>query len=768
MPAIVLTLTNAGRALLPANGGISAVQLTQVGLTATAVVPNAGLVALAGEFKRLNALSGAVTGPDTVSLGILDESTDTYDARAFGLYTSTGVLFAVFGQADPFVEKAAESNVALTIDIKFADVSAAELVFGDANFVIPAATQTVQGVIEIATDAEVAAKTDAVRAVTPKGLWFAFSAWVAAAFSDVWRSTNDGSGSGLDADLLDGLHGSSFLRRDGTPTAALSSGTIIAGSLARNDPFSSPIEIREVNFVAGTQSGPEYAPAVAFHWAGVNACSFKFYADGSLRARANSTSSTVYVPIYAEQFYANGNAVWHTGNDGAGSGLDADLLDGQDGSYYTNIVARLGYTPANRAGDTFTGAIRRDAAYYLDMSGANPVINFDAADFVYYERANNLLGVTINGVPQIAISPTGVLSARIGFSANGNTVWHVGNDGAGSGLDADLLDGKQAAAFLEANKDVSQSVDLSGNAPSHDVFTGTLQIREIGRVANTVTTAEYAPTICFHWGSMAASAIKMTAEGDFRFRSQSNDPNAYRNVYAAAFYSNGNGVWHAGNDGSGSGLDADLLDGQDGSYYTNIVARLGYTPLNQTSYTAADVLAKMLTVDGSGSGLDADLLDGQDSTFYTNIVARLGYTPLNQTSYSAADVLSKLVSVDGSGSGLDADLLDGKHASDFMLTADFTSGGDSNSGWRRSPDGFTDQWVRIMCNADNEASTVWPRAFSSIMDVQATAVVSATNIDDSAAIKTFDNASFTVIRTAATGTRENNYIRVRACGYTNP
>jgi len=31
----------------------------------------------------------------------------------------------------------------------------------------------------------------------------------------------------------------------------------------------------------------------------------------------------------------------------------------------------------------------------------------------------------------------------------------------------------------------------------------------------------------------------------------------------------GNTIWHAGNDGSGSGLDADTLDGQDGSFYQN-------------------------------------------------------------------------------------------------------------------------------------------------------------------------------------------------------
>ena len=32
----------------------------------------------------------------------------------------------------------------------------------------------------------------------------------------------------------------------------------------------------------------------------------------------------------------NGYKIWHAGNDGAGSGLDADLLDGQQGSYYLN------------------------------------------------------------------------------------------------------------------------------------------------------------------------------------------------------------------------------------------------------------------------------------------------------------------------------------------------------------------------------------------------------------------------------------------------
>lgn len=38
------------------------------------------------------------------------------------------------------------------------------------------------------------------------------------------------------------------------------------------------------------------------------------------------------------------------------------------------------------------------------------------------------------------------------------------------------------------------------------------------------------------------------------------------------------------------------------------------TKLNATAYTAVDILTKIKTVDGAGSGLDADLLDGQQAS----------------------------------------------------------------------------------------------------------------------------------------------------------
>ena len=58
--------------------------------------------------------------------------------------------------------------------------------------------------------------------------------------------------------------------------------------------------------------------------------------------------------------------------------------------------------------------------------------------------------------------------------------------------------------------------------------------------------------------------------------------------------------------------------------FTNINTEVG-TKLNTSSYTAADVLSKLLTVDGAGSGLDADTLDGLNSATantVSTIVAR--------------------------------------------------------------------------------------------------------------------------------------------------
>jgi hypothetical protein len=100
--------------------------------------------------------------------------------------------------------------------------------------------------------------------------------------------------------------------------------------------------------------------------------------------------------------------------------------------------------------------------------------------------------------------------------------------------------------------------------------------------------------------------------------------------------------------------------------------------LDASAYTANDVLTKIKTVDGVGSGLDADTLDGQSSAAFaaaahnhpTSEITGLDTAlagKLNSSAYTAADVLAKLLTVDGTGSGLDADTLDGQSSAAFAL-----------------------------------------------------------------------------------------------------
>lgn len=102
--------------------------------------------------------------------------------------------------------------------------------------------------------------------------------------------------------------------------------------------------------------------------------------------------------------------------------------------------------------------------------------------------------------------------------------------------------------------------------------------------------------------------------------------------------------------GKGSALSYTEADAN----FTN----LNNDKLESAAYTAADVLTKVKSVDGTGSGLDADLLDGNEASAFVLASA-----------YTAADVLTKIKTVDGAGSGLDADTLDGNSSAAFAAAS---------------------------------------------------------------------------------------------------
>lgn len=92
----------------------------------------------------------------------------------------------------------------------------------------------------------------------------------------------------------------------------------------------------------------------------------------------------------------------------------------------------------------------------------------------------------------------------------------------------------------------------------------------------------------------------------------------------------GETIWHSGNDGSGSGLDADTLDGQEGSFYRDAFnLNTGIIPL-------------LRLPNGAGQGIDSDKLDGQHGSHYLNSSNQnAGILPLARLSGITANELAE-------------------------------------------------------------------------------------------------------------------------------
>jgi hypothetical protein len=103
-----------------------------------------------------------------------------------------------------------------------------------------------------------------------------------------------------------------------------------------------------------------------------------------------------------------GNTVWHAGNDGAGSGLDADTLDGVQESALAKL-AGAAFTEPVSVGNTGSGAsltVSRSAAsanFTVTLSGSSAILN---------NAASSILNLQVGTVTYVSIT-----SALVTFSA---------------------------------------------------------------------------------------------------------------------------------------------------------------------------------------------------------------------------------------------------------------------------------------------------------------------------------------------------------------
>ena len=176
-------------------------------------------------------------------------------------------------------------------------------------------------------------------------------------------------------------------------------------------------------------------------------------------------------------FTDNGNLWMRTATNSASWGAWKKLFDS------SNYASTLDTRYVKKAGDTMTGNLivkaapgtngivtfnnpnNAEAYFYIQAAGVNKgaftTNNSTFGTCVFDATSKKYLGIKTNGTPHF----------------QGNTLWHAGNDGSGSGLDADLLDGYQGSSY-------DLVTNLTGIADYGMYVIGLLQITDYTTVGN--------------------------------------------------------------------------------------------------------------------------------------------------------------------------------------------------------------------------------------------------------------------------------------------
>lgn len=142
---------------------------------------------------------------------------------------------------------------------------------------------------------------------------YSSSANVWTGWQRIWTAANDGINSGLDADLLDGFHGSQYVRDYGKTYTNFN-------SLNRNGFYQ----------VSNAVNSPDGSSSL---WGCI-----VFQTDGStntttylcqIAIKDNTSGKQLYTRKHNGSSWTAWEKIWSSGTDGSGSGLDADTLDGK-------------------------------------------------------------------------------------------------------------------------------------------------------------------------------------------------------------------------------------------------------------------------------------------------------------------------------------------------------------------------------------------------------------------------------------------------------
>jgi len=268
---------------------------------------------------------------------------------------------------------------------------------------------------------------------------------------EVWTSTSDGAGSGLDADLWDGNQFASYLNQAvlSTSSPSFTDLTLTGGNLSITN-NNGGIDFNDASgywLRTATSWGLYWNTSnntLGFHGSGtergyVDLDNGNFQMDGTGTFGGALSATTLNTGQGANELYAMNQNVRTT-----------------DSVTFANISGTLSGTAANAnhlntTRDTPSNSLQYWQANGLGITEApsgdwhNTIRMGHGSPLSYY---SNTLAVRMTG--------TGVGDIYTQTIVNGSPQgwkkhWNDGNDGAGSGLDADLLDGQQGSYYQPVN-----------------------------------------------------------------------------------------------------------------------------------------------------------------------------------------------------------------------------------------------------------------------------------------------------------------------------
>lgn len=306
-----------------------------------------------------------------------------------------------------------------------------------------------------------------------------------------WNAGNDGSGSTLDADLLDTLHSSSFYRKDYTSTD-----------------FNSAVSEGKYRISSGTNAphtGCTDWICVVYHLSGGTSELYQIAMEecGKLNSSITGGTTVSYlnnIPmIFARKRIGNTwyswQMFWHSGNGGEESGLNADKLDDKHASDFVSCIKSTSSTDI----DTVT----TEGMYeYTDVTSTKGLPSFTGSGAAYGLIVKSVEGSSSSNCCFQILLKDGCSYVYMRYYHGGTwSSWEKLNptaselltkiktvDGSGSGLDADTIDGMQLLGLVKTGYTFGSF--LNGEDPNGYIVGANSQMYTFYDTANLIGEGE--------------------------------------------------------------------------------------------------------------------------------------------------------------------------------------------------------------------------------------------------------------------------------------